>query len=248
MTEQILRLRADTRMNREAIARATGVPARTVGRLIAKAGLPHLADLDPITGQPVRSGPMSRVRYERAHPGELIHIDVKKLGRIPEGGGWRLHGRQQRPSRHRGPGMDYIHTAIDDHTRLAYAEVHTDERGPTCARFLERAAEYFAALGITGIERVMTDNARNYRTAKIFQQALTDLGARHVLTRPYCPWTNGKAERLNRTLITEWAYARPWHTNHERTQALPDWIEHYNRTRPHGALGGLPPISRLSTT
>lgn len=235
-------------MNREAIAHATGVPARTVGRLIAKAGLAHLADLDAITGQPVRSGPMSRVRYERAHPGELIHIDVKKLGRIPQGGGWRLHGRDRVAPSHRGAGMDYIHTAIDDHTRLAYAEVHTDERGPTCAQFLERAAAHFATLGITGIERVMTDNARNYRAAKVFQQALADLGARHVLTRPYCPWTNGKAERFNRTLLTEWAYARPWHSNQERTQALPHWIEHYNRTRPHGALDGRPPISRLTTT
>ena len=248
LAQQVLALRTGRRLNREAIACATGVPARTVGRLIAKAGLPHLSDLDAITGQPVRRGPMSRVRYERAHPGELIHVDVKKLGRIPTGGGWRLHGRQQRPSRHRGPGMDYVHTAIDDHTRLAYAEVHADERGPTCAGFLHRAAAHFAALGITGIERVMTDNARNYRTAKVFQQALADLGARHVLTRPYCPWTNGKAERLNRTLMTEWAYARPWLSNQERTHALSEWLEHYNRARPHGALAGRPPISRLSTT
>lgn len=248
VAERVLRLRCDTRMNREAIARATGVPARTVGRLIAKAGLPHLADLDAITGRPVRSGPMSRIRYERAHPGELIHVDVKKLGRIPTGGGWRLHGRHRAAPSHRGAGMDYIHTAIDDHTRLAYAEVHADERGTTCARFLERAAAHFAELGITGIERVMTDNALNYRNSRAFQHALTQLGARHVRTRPYCPWTNGKAERLNRTLMTEWAYARAWLSNQERTQALPDWLEHYNRTRPHGALDGRPPISRLTTT
>jgi transposase InsO family protein len=235
-------------MSREAIARAIGIGPRTAGRLIARAGLPPLADLDAITGQPVRSGPMSRVRYERAYPGELIHIDVKKLGRIPEGGGWRLHGRGTRPARGRGAGMDFVHTAIDDRSRLAYVEVLGDERGPTCAGFLERAAAHFASQGIARIQRVMTDNAFNYRLSRDFQLALMGLGARHVLIRPHCPWTNGKAERLNRTLLAEWAYARPWLSNKERAAALAGWLEHYNRERPHGALGGLPPISRVSTT
>lgn len=131
-------------MNREAIARIVGISPRTAGRLIARAGLGHLADIDPITGQRVRCGPMSRVRYERAHPGELIHLDVKKLGRIPTGGGWRLHGRGTRPSGRRGAGMDCVHTAIDDHSRLAYAEVLDDELGTTCAGFLRRAAAFFA--------------------------------------------------------------------------------------------------------
>ena len=248
VAERVLHLRGDMRMNREAIARATGVPARTVGRLIAQAGLPHLADLDAVTGQRIRSGPMSRIRYERAHPGELIHVDVKKLGRIPTGGGWRLHGRHRTAPSHRGAGLDYIHTAIDDHNRLAYAEALPDERGATCAGFLTRAAAHFAAFGIARIERVMTDNALNYRLSRDFHQALAALGARHILTRPYRPQSNGKAERLNRTLMTEWAYARPWLSNQERTQALSHWLERYNRQRPHSALGGLPPISRLSTT
>jgi transposase InsO family protein len=246
--ERVLALRTQRCMSREAIARAIGIGPRTAGRLIARAGLPPLADLDAITGQPVRSGPMSRVRYERAYPGELIHIDVKKLGRIPEGGGWRLHGRGTRPARGRGAGMDFVHTAIDDRSRLAYVEVLGDERGPTCAGFLERAAAHFASQGIARIQRVMTDNAFNYRLSRDFQLALMGLGARHVLIRPHCPWTNGKAERLNRTLLAEWAYARPWLSNKERAAALAGWLEHYNRERPHGALGGLPPISRVSTT
>lgn len=246
--ERVLWLRAQRRMNREAIARISGVSPRTAGRIIARAGLPRLADLDAITGQRVRTGPMSRMRYERAHPGELIHVDVKKLGRIPDGGGWRLHGRRHRPRATRGPGIECVHTAIDDHSRLAYAEVLGDERGSTCAGFLERAAAFFAACGITRIQRVMSDNALNYRRSLDFQRALVDLGARHVLIRPYRPWSNGKAERLNRTLMAEWAYARPWLSNKERAAALAAWLEHYNRERPHGALGGLPPISRVATT
>jgi transposase InsO family protein len=141
-----------------------------------------------------------------------------------------------------------VHTAIDDHSRLAYAEVLGDECGPSCAGFLARAAAFFASYGINRIERVMTDNALNYCKSHDFPEALGELGARHVLICRYHPWTTGKAERLNRTLVTEWAYARAWYTNQERTHALADWLEYYNRARPHGALGGLPPISRLPTT
>lgn len=245
---RVIELRTRRHMNRELIARETGLSARTAGRIIARSGLPRLSDLDAITGQAVRTGPMSRVRYEREHPGDLIHVDVKKLGRIPDGGGWRLHGRPARPARHGGVGLDFVHTAIDDHSRLAYAEVLADERGSTCAGFMERAAVFFAGHGITRIARVMSDNAMNYRLSRDFQGVLADLGARHVLIRPYRPWTNGKAERLNRTLMAEWAYARPWLSNQERALALAGWLEHYNRERPHGALGGLPPISRVSTT
>ena len=153
------------------------------------------------------------MRYEREHPGELIHIDVKKLGRIPDGGGWRIHGRTAQARTHRLVGFDYVHAAIDDHSRLAYAEIHPDETGATCAGFLVRAAAFFAECGITRIERVMTDNAFGYRLSHDFQAALARLGARHVLIRPHCPWQNGKVERLNRTLQREWAYPRPFLSN-----------------------------------
>jgi transposase InsO family protein len=141
-----------------------------------------------------------------------------------------------------------VHSAIDDHSRLAYSEIHADERGQTCAGFLERAAAFFADHGISRIERVMSDNAMNYRHSRAFAAVIEQLGARHVLIRPHCPWTNGKVERLNRTLLREWAYARPYRSNAERAACLAVFLEHYNTRRRHGSLGGLPPISRLSTT
>jgi len=144
-------------------------------------------------------------------------------------------------------GYDYLHVAIDDHSRYAYVEVHPDERGATCAGFLIRAAQHFAELGVQ-IERVMTDQAKNYVISRDFQGALADLGAIHKVTRPYRPHTNGKAERFNRTLLDEWAYARLYRSNGARLAALPRWIQTYNPRRPHTALGGLPPISRVSTT
>ncbi|MFJ2924877.1 integrase core domain-containing protein, partial [Streptomyces massasporeus] len=179
-------------------------------------------------------------------PGELIHVDVKKLGRIPDGGGWRLHSRAERPNRHRTTGFDYIHSAVDDHTRIAYSEVHRDEKGTTCAGFLHRAAAFFARHGITRIERVMTDNAFAYRRSTAFQQALADLGATGKRTRAYRPQTNGKVERFNRTLLDEWAYQRPYTSNDERTAALTDFLHTYNHHRCHTALGGHPPISRVN--
>jgi transposase InsO family protein len=141
-----------------------------------------------------------------------------------------------------------VHSAVDDHSRLAYSEIHPDERGGTCAGFLRRAAAFFAAHGITRIERVMSDNAFAYRHSAAFAQALADLGARHILIRPHCPWTNGKVERFNRTLLREWAYSRVFSSNAERAECLPEWLGHYNTRRRHSSLGGLPPISRLSTT
>jgi transposase InsO family protein len=176
-----------------------------------------------------------------------VHIDVKKLGRIPDGGGWRANGRGPKPAAHRAQGYDYVHSAIDDHSRLAYSEIHRDERGDTCAAFMARTAAFFASMGITRIERVMSDNALNYRTSAAFQAVLAELGARHVLIRPHCPWTNGKVERLNRTLLREWAYSQVFRSNAERAACLPSFIEHYNTRRRHSSLGGLPPISRLST-
>jgi transposase InsO family protein len=245
---RILECRRTHRRGAEWIAAELGMCASTVGRVLARHGVVRLADLDSLTGEPVRQGPMSAVRYERERPGELVHIDVKKLGRIPDGGGWRAHGRGSRPSAVRAIGYDYVHSAIDDHSRLAYSEIHPDERGATCAGFLARAAAVFALHGIERIERVMSDNAMSYRLSADFQATLAELGARHVLIRPHCPWTNGKVERFNRTLLREWAYSQVFRSNAERAACLPDWLWHYNTRRRHSSLGGLPPISRLSTT
>jgi transposase InsO family protein len=246
LEQAILDMRAYVRRGPEWIAGELGICAATVGRVLRRHHVPYLRDLDALTGAPIRRGPATRVRYERERPGELIHIDVKKLGRIPDGGGWRLHGRTTEARRHRRVGFDYVHAAIDDHTRLAYAEIHPDETGATCAGFLIRAADYFAERGITRIERVMSDNAFAYRLSDAFQDAMARLGARHVLIRPHCPWQNGKVERLNRTLQHEWAYSRPFLSNAQRAAALPEWLEYYNTRRRHQALGGRAPISRLS--
>ena len=248
LEQMILQMRRTMRRGADWIAGELGICAATVGRVLHRHHVPYLRDLDALTGIPIRRGPATRVRYERERPGELIHIDVKKLGRIPDGGGWRLHGRTTEARRHRRVGFDYVHAAIDDHTRLAYAEIHPDETGATCAGFLMRAAEFFAERSITRIERVMSDNAFAYRLSDAFRDAMARLGARHVLIRPHCPWQNGKVERLNRTLQHEWAYSRPFLSNAQRAAALPEWLEYYNTRRRHQALGGRAPISRLSPT
>jgi transposase InsO family protein len=245
---RILEARRVHRRGADWIGAELGIAPSTVGRVLARHRIAPLSACDALTGEPVRRGPISAARYERERPGELVHIDVKKLGRIPEGGGWRANGRQNRPERLRGQGYDYVHSAIDDHSRLAYSEIHADERGDTCAAFMARAAAFFAGFGITRIERVMSDNALNYRRSKAFQGVLADLGARHVLIRAHCPWTNGKVERLNRTLLREWAYSQVFRSNAERAACLPSWLWHYNTRRRHSSLGGLPPTSRLSTT
>jgi transposase InsO family protein len=245
---RILEARRVHRRGADWLGAELGMAASTIGRVIARHGLPLLRDLDALTGQPVRRGPRSRVRYERQRPGELVHIDVKKLGRIPDGGGWRAHGRGPKPVIRRAQGYDYVHSAVDDHSRLAYSEIHPDERGLTCARFLERAAAFFSAHGIDRIEALMSDNAFSYRLSADFKGVLAALGARHILIRPHCPWTNGKVERFNRTLLAEWAYSRIFRSNAERAGCLPDWIQHYNTQRRHSSLNGRPPISRLSTT
>lgn len=176
----------------------------------------------------------------------MLHIDVKKLGRIPEGGGWRADPSQS-AANHRSSdqnlGFDYVHVAVDDHSRLAYAEVLSDEKGPTCAGFLTRAAAAMAAHGAP-VRRVMTDNAFAYRLSRDFQEALAALGAKHVLIKPRHPWQNGKAERFNRALQEGWAYRQPFTSNQARTEALQPWLDFYNNHRPHGSLGGNPPISR----
>lgn len=247
--QQILALREAQRRGPDWLGAELGVPARTVSRVLARHRVPRLAALDPITGEVIKASKTTAVRYERARPGELVHMDVKKLGRIPAGGGWRALGRaagSTNRDRSTRVGFDYVHSAVDDHSRLAYSEVLPDEKGPTCAGFLTRAAAYFAAHGIDRIERVMTDNAWAYKWS--LREVCTALGARQIFIKPHCPWQNGKVERLNRTLSTEWAYRQPYTTNAQRTAALAPWLQHYNTQRRHSALGGHPPISRLLPT
>jgi len=244
--QRIVELRGRERRGPDWIGAELGVPARTVSRVLARHGVPRLASLDPITGEVIRASKVTTIRYERQRPGELVHMDVKKLGRIPDGGGWRVHGRGIARDRVNGPGFDYVHSLVDDHSRLAYSEILTDEKGQTCAGFLARAIDYFAAQGITSIERLMTDNAWAYRYS--LREPCAAAGIKQVFIRPHCPWQNGKVERLNRTLLTEWAYRQVFLTNEQRSAALAPWLEHYNTRRRHSALGRLPPVSRLRPT
>lgn len=245
---QIVAWRRRHRCGPEEIAAKLGVCPRTVSRVLNRRQIPYLRDCDPMTGQVIRASKATAVRYERSRPGELVHMDVKKLGRIPDGGGWRAHGRGRAPDRDRktGNGFDFVHSLVDDHSRLAYSEILPDEKGTTCAGFLRRAALNFRAHGITAIDAIMTDNAWAYRYS--LREVCTELGARQVFIKPHCPWQNGKVERLNRTLQTEWAYKRVFASNAHRAAALAPWLQYYNTQRRHSALGGLPPISRLTPT
>jgi transposase InsO family protein len=242
--EQVLQLRRLERRGQDWIGPELGVPARTVGAILARHRVPHLAECDPLTGEVIRASRSTAVRYERPRPGDLVHVDVKKIGRIPDGGGWRAHGRSEKV-RGRGIGYDYVHAALDDHSRLAYAEILPDETGPTCADFLTRAAGFFAGHGIS-IRQVISDNALNYIRSRDFADAITAIGAEHLTIKPHCPWQNGKVERFNRTLQVEWAYRQVFTANAERAAILEPWLDFYNTQRRHSAIGGLPPISRLS--
>lgn len=249
--QSVLEARTRLRFGPARLAAETGVPARTISRVLARHHVPPLAWLDPITGALIRATKATTNRYEHEHPGDLVHVDVKKLGRIPDGGGWRVQGwmaanHQSRVDK-KPIGFDYVHAAVDDHTRLAYAEVHPDERGVTAAGFLTRAAAYFAAHGVPKIERVISDNAFAYRHSAAFKNAVAELGAKQKFIKPHCPWQNGKVERFNRTLATEWAYRQPFTSNQERTDALAPWIEHYNTGRIHSSHG-LTPAARVSPT
>lgn len=237
-------LRHLTRRGPVFIASRLGMQASTVGRVLHRHQTPLLRELDPVTGKQIRATQRTANRYEHDRPGSLIHVDVKKLGRIPDGGGWRAHGRSEKV-RGRGIGYDYVHTAIDDHSRVAYSEIHDDEKGVTAAGFLKRALAFYAALGVV-VERVITDNAFAYRRSTAFKAVIGAHGITQQFIKPHCPWTNGKVERLNRTLATEWAYCRPWTSNTERAAALPAWLEYYNLERAHLGIGGKTPIDRIN--
>ncbi len=231
--EQVIaELRGQVRMNAVQIAEALGMSERTVRAVIARLGLSKLAPVE---------APEPANRYERPMPGELIHIDVKKLGRIGRPG-HRVNG--DRSTRSRGIGWEFVHVCIDDCTRLAYVEVLEDERKETVTAFLRRAVAWFAAHGVT-IERLMTDNGSGYRS-KLHRKACHALGIRHLFTRPYRPRTNGKAERFIRTLLDGWAYKRPYTSSAERRAALPAFLTRYNTQRPHRSLNGQTPHQRLT--
>ena len=228
--ERIERLRR-RRLTAAQIAVRLAMPRSTVAAVLKRRGLERLSRLTP---QP------AAVRYERQRPGELLHLDVKKLGRFRRVG-HRITGDRTRNSRRAG--WEFMHVCIDDHSRLAYVETLADERGDTTTAFLRRAVRWFCRQGIRA-ERVMTDNGGGYR-ADSFQDACQELGLRHLRTRPYTPRTNGKAERFIQTMLREWAYARPYRTSNQRTKRLAPWLRYYNRERPHSALRGLPPHSRI---
>ena len=246
---RVVAARDELRAGRDRIADVTGVPARTVSRILARHGRPAIACLDPMTGVVIRASRMTTIRYERPAAGDLIHIDVKKIGRIPEGGGWRSLGRtatateKSRRNRQGGVGYDHVHAAIDDYSRLAYAEVLTEDTGAAAAEFLIRATEFFTSHGIT-VREVLTDNALAYRRSRAFRDAARELGIRQLFIRTGSPWQNGKVERFNRTLATEWAYRQPFTSSQERADALAPWLEQYNTERNHHGIGGHPPISR----
>lgn len=226
-------LRREYRLTGAEIAERLHLARATVARWLRQAGIGRLKQLEP--KEPPR-------RYQRERPGELIHLDIKKLGRF-ERIGHRISG-DRRLGRNRGAGWDFVHVAIDDATRLAYVEVLPDEKRGSATGFLVRALRWFRARGVR-VERVMTDNGSCYRS-RLFAKALRWLGIRHIRTRPYTPKTNGKAERFIQTLMREWAYAIPYPSSDRRSADLPRWLDWYNRNRPHSALNAQPPLAALN--
>jgi transposase InsO family protein len=235
MERRIVALRRSRGLGPARIAGIVGMHASTVHRVLVRHGISRLSDLDRTTKEPIR-------RIEMSRPGELVHVDIKKLGRIPAGGGWRVHGRAVEKGRwHRTKvGYAFVHSAVDGYTRLAYSEVLDNEQAATASAFWRRAQDFFANHGIV-VERVITDNGSCYRSHE-FTRALE--AAEHTFTRPYRPQTNGKVERFNRTLLDEWAYVRTWTSDAQRTRRLAHWIHIYNHHRHHTAIGG-PPITRV---
>jgi transposase InsO family protein len=250
VVRKIVHLRCKQRLGPVAIAAAVGVATSTAHQVLVRCRLNRLSHVDRHTGEPIR-------RYERARPGELLHVDVKKLGNVPDGGGWRFLGRPQgkrnryhtagKPrSKHRNPliGTAFVHVVLDDHSRTVYAEIHDDETSATATAVLRRAVAWFAARGVTA-ERVLSDNGSAYRS-HLWRATCAELGITPKRTRPYRPQTNGKVERFNKTLTDGWAFRRLFTTESARRNALPAWLHWYNHHRPHTAIGGHPPITRLT--
>ena len=251
LVRKIVHVRWKRRLGPVGIASVLGVPASTVHAVLKRCGISRLSQVDRATGEPVR-------RYEHERPGDLLHMDVKKLGQVPDGGGWRWLGKQQGDrnrarTRHRGRspytgdktyGHAYVHTVVDDHSRVAYAEIHDDETALTAAGVLRRAVFWFAARGVT-VQRVLTDNGSCYRS-KLWRRQCQDLDITHKRTRPYRPQTNGKAERFHRTMAAGWAFRRLYVSESARRKALPAWLHEYNHHRLHTAIGKVTPISRLT--
>lgn len=233
--EQIEAMRR-RRLTGKAIAAEVGVSPATVSRVLKRLGLNKLSALE--LAEPVR-------RYERERPGELIHIDIKKLGKFSRVG-HRITGDRTSQSKTRGIGWEFVHVCIDDASRIAFTQIKPDERKKSACAFLRAAVAYYASLGVKA-ERVMTDNGSCYRS-KAFGKACRKLGLKHIRTKPYTPKTNGKAERFIQTSLREWAYARAYGTSQQRAAELPFWLHRYNWHRPHGSIGAKPPISRLGLT
>ncbi|GAA1786452.1 IS481 family transposase [Leucobacter iarius] len=239
---RIISLRFTRRWGPHRISYHLGIPRSTIERVLARYGMPKLTHIDQATGLPVRKPTV--VRYEKSAPGELVHVDIKKLGRIPNGGGHRMFGRTigNRNNQKRGLGYAFLHHAVDDYSRMAYSEILTDEKQETAAAFWERARDFFADAGVQ-VTAVMTDNGSCYRS-RVFAQALGP-HVTHRFTRPYRPQTNGKVERFNRTLAQEWAYAEVYTSEAARASTYDAWLHHYNHHRPHTGLGGLTPSDRV---
>ena len=254
LERRIIALRFTRRWGPHRIGYHLQVPRSTVGRVLARYRMPLLAHIDQATGLAVRKPPPAR--YEASAPGGLVHVDIKKLGRIPDGGGWRAHGRGSTQDRHAGAARDraaragapgsrgysFLHHAVDSYSRLAYSEQLSDERKETAAGFWERARAFFREAGFE-VTAVMTDNGACYRS-HAFADALGE-GVKHRRTRPYRPQTNGKVERFNRTLAAEWAYAQTYSSDAARAATYPDWLHHYNHHRPHTGIDGLTPAQRV---
>jgi transposase InsO family protein len=250
VVRKIVHLRWKHRLSPLAIASRLSMPASTVHAVLVRCRLNRLSHIDIRTGEPIR-------RYEHDHPGALIHVDVKKLGNIPDGGGWRFVGRAQggknrrstdgvTRSRSHDPnlGHAFVHTVIDDHSRVAYAEIHDNERTDTAVEVLRRAVGWFGTRGVS-IERVLSDNGACYRS-HAWRNACAELQIQPKRTRPYRPQTNGKIERFHRTMAAEWAFARHYPNERTRRSALPGWLHTYNHHRQHSAIGKVPPITRLT--
>jgi transposase InsO family protein len=250
LVRKIVHVRCKRRVGPVEIAGIVGVPASTVHAVLRRCGMSRLSQLDRVTGEPVR-------RYEHTHPGAMLHADVKKLGNIPDGGGHRMVGRQQgrkhraaTAGKHRNAygnkkmGHAFVHTVVDDYSRVAYAEIHDDETAATATGVLRRAVLWFTARGVT-VERVLTDNGNCYRS-HLWRQQCQDLDLTHKRTRPYRPQTNGKVERFHRTLAAGWAFRRLYLSESARRNALPAWLHEYNHHRLHSAIGRTTPISRLT--